>query len=81
MARDAGAYSTVPYELPPGGTVRTLGRRRAAASRDEMTSTVLVPYYMPMGTLILTRTTVMAVVAVPFILYLVRFCSPKPCKQ
>ena len=22
----------------------------------------------------------MAVVAVPFILYLVRFCSPKPCK-
>ena len=23
----------------------------------------------------------MAVVAVPFILYLVRFCSPKPCKQ
>ena len=23
----------------------------------------------------------MAVVAVPFILYLVRFCSPKPCKK
>ena len=23
----------------------------------------------------------MAVVAVPFILYLVRFCSPKPCKE